>query len=181
LGMTDTTFFPDDAQAARKASVHQRLETGAFAPISFGMPGQPHFMMGGGGLYSTPGDYLKFLAAIARGGAPLLRPKTFATMMSNQVGALDAGALKSAQPTLSRDFEPLPGVTKRWGLAGLINQEPVPGGRSAGSLAWAGLANCYFWADPAARAAGVVMAQLFPFGDPGVLATFEAVERAVYA
>jgi CubicO group peptidase (beta-lactamase class C family) len=181
LGMNDTTFFPDASQAARKASVHQRLETGAFVPIPFGMPGQPHFMMGGGGLYSTPSDYLKFLAAIAGGGAPLLRPKTFATMMSNQVGALDAGALKTAQPTLSRDFEPLPGVTKRWGLAGLINQEPVPGGRSPGSLAWAGLANCYFWADPAAGAAGVVMAQLFPFGDPGVLATFEAVERAVYA
>jgi methyl acetate hydrolase len=181
LGLTDTTFFPDEAQAARKASVHQRLETGAFAPISFGMPDKPHFMMGGGGLYSTPDDYLKFLAAIAGGGAPLLRPATFATMMSNQVGAFDAGALKTAQPTLSRDFEPLPGVTRRWGLAGLINQEPVPGGRSAGSLAWGGLANCYYWADPLAGAAGVVMAQLFPFGDPGVLATFEAVERAVYA
>jgi methyl acetate hydrolase len=181
LGMTDTTFFPDEAQTARKASVHQKLDAGGFAPIAFGMPDRPHFMMGGGGLYSTPSDYLKFLVAMARGGAPLLRPETFAMMMSNQIGDFDAGALKTAQPTLSRDFEPLPGVTKRWGLAGLVNQDPVAGGRAAGSLAWAGLANCYYWADPTAGAAGVVMAQLFPFGDPGVLATFEAVERAVYA
>jgi hypothetical protein len=59
--------------------------------------------------------------------------------------------------------------------------DPVPGGRSAGSLAWAGLANCYYWADPAAGAAGVVQAQVLPFADPGVLSVFDAVERAAYA
>ncbi len=30
-----------------------------------------------------------------------------------------------------------------------------PEGRSAGSLAWAGLANTYFWIDPARNVAGV--------------------------
>ena len=181
LGMTETTFFPSELQLSRKASVHQRLADGACVAIPFGMPAQPHFMMGGGGLYSTAGDYLKFLGAIVAGGAPLLSPETFAMMMANQVGDLAAGALKSVQPNLSRDFEPLPGVTKRWGLAGLINIDGVAGGRAVNSLAWAGLANCYYWADPASGAAGVVMAQVLPFGDPGVLATFEAVERAVYA
>jgi CubicO group peptidase (beta-lactamase class C family) len=180
LGMAETTFFPSDAQAARKAAVHQKTPDG-FIPVPFAMPGSNHFMMGGGGLYSTAQDYLKFLAAILAGGAPLLKPETFALMMANQVGDFAAGALKSAQPTLSHDFEPLPGVTKRWGLAGLINTDPVPAGRGPGSLAWAGLANCYYWADPAAGTAGMVTAQVFPFGDPGVLATFEAVERAAYA
>ncbi len=180
LGMADTTFFPNADQQSRQSTVHQKLPDGSFAAIPFGMPGEPHFMMGGGGLYSTAADYLKFLGAIVAGGAPLLKPETFTLMMTNQVGDFDAGALKSAQPTLSLDFEPLPGVTRRWGLAGLVNTDPVPGGRSAGSLAWAGLANCYYWADPVTGAAGIVLAQLFPFGDPGVLATFEAVERAVY-
>ena len=102
-------------------------------------------------------------------------------MMADQVGAFDAGAIQSAQPMLSNDYDPLPGLTRRHGLAGLINRDPLPGGRSAGSLAWAGLLNCYYWADPAAGAAGVVMAQVLPFADPAILSTFEAVERAVYA
>lgn len=180
LGMTDTAFFPNAHQQSRQATVHQKLPDGSFAAIPFGMPVEPHFMMGGGGLYSTAADYLKFLGAIVAGGAPLLTAETFAMMMTNQVGDFDAGALKTNQPTLSLDFEPLPGMTKRWGLAGLLNSDPVPEGRAAGSLAWAGLANCYYWADPVAGAAGIVLAQLFPFGDPGVLTTFEAVERAVY-
>lgn len=181
LGMADTTYFPTEAQHARKASVHARLPDGGFAAIPFGLPSTPHFMMGGGGLYATAGDYLTFLTAILAGGRPLLRPETFAAMMANQVGDLDAGALKTANPTLSNDFEPLPGLTRRHGLAGVINLDPVPGGRSAGSLAWAGLANCYYWADPAAGAAGVVLSQVLPFADPAILATFDQVERAVYA
>jgi len=181
LGMADTTFFPDAAQTARKASVHQRGSDGAFVAIPFGMPPTPHFMMGGAGLFATADDYLTFLGAILAGGAPLLEPETFALMMDNHVGELDAGVLKTAQPAMSRDFEPLAGLTRRHGLAGLLNLDPVPRGRSAGALAWAGIANCYYWADPAAGAAGVVFAQVLPFGDPDILKTFDEVERAVYA
>jgi CubicO group peptidase (beta-lactamase class C family) len=181
LGMADTTFFPDDEQKARKASAHTRGPDGGFVAIPFGMPDERHFMMGGAGLSSTAGDYLTFLGAMLAGGAPLLKPDTFALMMRNHVGDLDAGALKSAQATMSLDFEPLAGLTRRHGLAGLINLDPVPGGRSAGALAWAGIANCYYWADPAAGAAGVVFAQVLPFGDPDILATFDEVEKVVYA
>lgn len=180
LGMTDTTYFPDAAQAGRVAPVHAKLPDGGWATVPFGMPSGHHFMMGGGGLYATANDYAKFLGAILAGGVPLLKPETCALMMSNQVGDLDAGGIKSAQPMTSLDFEPLPGLRRRHGLAGMINLDAVPGGRSAGSLAWAGLANCYYWADPKAGIAGVVMAQLFPFADPGVLSVFEAVEKAAY-
>jgi CubicO group peptidase (beta-lactamase class C family) len=138
-------------------------------------------MMGGGGLYSTAEDYARFLGAILRGGAPLLGPETFARMMANQVGDIDAGVLHSVQPALLNDFAPLAGLRPRHGLAGLINLDAVPAGRSSGALAWAGLANCYYWADPATGVAGVVMAQVLPFADPAILATFEAVERAAYA
>ena len=41
LGMTSTSFFPDAALAARKASVHQRQPDGGVAPIPFGMPPAP--------------------------------------------------------------------------------------------------------------------------------------------
>src|SRR5438093_11876908 len=60
LGMTDTSFKLSPAQRARLASGHQRGADGALAPIEFGLPEGPEFLMGGGGLYGTAGDYLAF-------------------------------------------------------------------------------------------------------------------------
>jgi len=68
-----------------------------------------------------------------------------------------------------------------WGLGFAINPKTGPHGRSTGSLAWAGLANTYYWADPEAGVAGVLMTQLLPFADRAVLALFKDFERAVYA
>ena len=72
-------------------------------------------------------------------------------------------------------------MPKTFGLAFMINTEAVPGGRSAGSLAWAGLANSYYWIDPARRIAGVILTQILPFADPRALGALGAFERAVYA
>ena len=71
-------------------------------------------------------------------------------------------------------------MVKKWGLSFLINTEDCPGGRSAGSLAWAGINNTYFWLDPAKRIAGVLMTQILPFADAKVLRLLDAFERAVY-
>jgi CubicO group peptidase (beta-lactamase class C family) len=48
-------------------------------------------------------------------------------------------------------------------------------------MAWAGLANTYYWIDPVRDRAGVLVTQSLPFADPKVLALLEAFERAVYA
>ena len=56
---------------------------------------------------------------------------------------------------------------------------PVP--RDGRSLFWAGLANTYFWIDPARDRAGVIATQILPFADPKVLALLGGFERAVYA
>ncbi len=59
-------------------------------------------------------------------------------------------------------------MAQKWGLSFDINTEPGPAGRSAGSLAWAGLFNTYFWVDPNKRVTGTIMTQLLPFADaPG--------------
>jgi CubicO group peptidase (beta-lactamase class C family) len=63
----------------------------------------------------------------------------------------------------------------------MISTEAVPGGRAAGSLAWAGLGNTYFWIDPATGVAGVILMQLLPFADAKALAIFDRFERALYA
>jgi CubicO group peptidase (beta-lactamase class C family) len=71
-------------------------------------------------------------------------------------------------------------MAQKWGLSFLINTMPTPQGRSAGSLAWAGLANTFFWIDPTQRVTGVSLTQILPFFDPKALALFRAYEAAVY-
>jgi methyl acetate hydrolase len=180
LGMDDTGFFPNDEQRARLASMHARLPDGALAPFGFSLPVTPNFMMGGGGLYSTPRDYLKFLLSMLGEGPQVVRAATLDAFITVGVEGDEVGALRSAQPNMSNDFDPFPGARKGWTLGFVVNLEPGPNGRSAGSLAWAGLGNCYYWIDRAAGAAGVFCAQLLPFADPRTLDAFAAFERAVY-
>jgi CubicO group peptidase (beta-lactamase class C family) len=101
-------------------------------------------------------------------------------MVENAIGDLNVQPLKTAVPHLSQDAEFFPGMVKKWGLGFMLSTEPVPGGRSAGSLAWAGLGNTYFWIDPSRGIAGVILMQLLPFADPKALALLDAFERAVY-
>jgi len=111
----------------------------------------------------------------------VLRPETVALMTQNAIGELNVRLLKTAVPASSNDAEFFPGMVKKWGLGFMISTEALPGRRSAGSLAWAGLGNTYFWIDPAAGVAGVILMQLLPFADRKALALLEAFERAVYA
>jgi methyl acetate hydrolase len=84
-------------------------------------------------------------------------------------------------PTASNDVDFLPGIDKKYGLSFMINTAPTPEGRSAGSLAWAGLANTYYWIDPVRDVTGVIMMQVLPFADTTCLQVFSDFERAVYA
>ena len=81
----------------------------------------------------------------------------------------------------TNDVDLYPDIVKKWGLSFLINTAKTPEGRSAGSLAWAGLANTYFWIDPARNVAGVILMQLLPFVDAKCLEAFAGFERGVYA
>jgi CubicO group peptidase (beta-lactamase class C family) len=184
LGMHDTGFRLRPEQRARLAGMHARTPEG-LRPIPFEMPQEPEFFMGGGGLYSTASDYLAFLQMLLRGGrcngAQVLKPETVALMSRNHIGDLSIGAFKTVNPELSNDADFFPGMMKKWGLSFLINTEPVPHGRSAGSLAWAGLGNTYFWLDPVQHVGGIILTQILPFADPMVLGLFAQLERGVYA
>ena len=102
-------------------------------------------------------------------------------MRRNSIGDIQVTGLETAMPRLTFPFDFYPGQEKRWGLSFMINMENVPGARRAGSLAWAGLRNTYFWIDPDRGLAGAIFAQMFPFADPKVLAAYDRFERAVYA
>jgi len=184
LGMKDTSFSLSASQRARLASVHQRDDTGALAPIEFGLPENPEFHMGGGGLNGTAPDYLAFTQMIMHGGrfngAQVLRPETVDQMAQNHIGPLEIGAMTSAIPPLSNDVELFPGMSKKWGLSFLINTVQAPTGRSAGSLAWAGLANTYFWIDRDKRVCGVFLSQVLPFFDHTAIDLLTTFETEVY-
>jgi CubicO group peptidase (beta-lactamase class C family) len=88
--------------------------------------------------------------------------------------------LKSEMPALTGDAEFFPGMPKNWGLSFMINEQAAPTGRTPGSLAWAGLANTYFWIDQNKGVGGVYMTQVLPFVDEKALPLFFAFEKTVY-
>jgi CubicO group peptidase (beta-lactamase class C family) len=185
LGMTDTAFKIGDAQRKRLVGMHARGQDGSLTPIPFELEQNPEFHMGGGGLYGTAGDYIKFTRMIlnkGRGnGNQVLKPETVALMGQNHIGELNMTRMTSAIPTATNDVDLYPDMAKKWGLSFLINTARTPEGRSPGSLAWAGLANTYYWIDPARDITGVILMQLFPFADKKCLETFAGFERGVYA
>lgn len=183
LAMTDSRFHFEPVADPRLASMHHRHPDGTLEVIPFHFAQTPELVRAGG-LHSTGPDYLRFVRMlIGQGsleGTQILKPETVVDMARNQMGDLDMPVMRTYTPALSNDFDPFPGMQKKWGLGFVINTERSRWGRSAGSLAWGGLANTYFWIDPTKRVGGVIMTQILPFGDPMVLETFGRFERAVY-
>ena len=189
LGMKDTDFVIGPDQKKRLVTVHSRKADGGLDPIEFGVPQEPEFFMGGGGLYGTGRDYLAFLQMLMHGGefngARLLRPETVAQMSKNNIGDVNISrvVLKTTAPPSTPDVDMgqlFPGQDIKWGLSFLINPQEGPAGRSGGSLSWAGLANTYFWVDPSKHVAGVILTQILPFVDPRVLSLYGKFESGVY-
>ncbi|MBV8525234.1 MAG: beta-lactamase family protein [Acetobacteraceae bacterium] len=185
LGMKDTGFVLRPEQKQRLAAMHQRMPDGRLQPIPFAMPETPEFFTGGGGLYSTALDYARFMRTVLNqgraDGGRILKPETCALLICNQVGSLQAGVIKTANPALSNEADPFPGMPCHWSLAFLINPQPSPLGRSAGSLSWGGLANTFYWIDPGRGLGAVILMQMLPFADPKALSAAAGFEQAIYA
>jgi methyl acetate hydrolase len=185
--MKDTDFIIGSDQKARLVSVHARKPDGALEPMEFGIPQEPEFYMGGGGLYGTARDYIAFLQMLLHegkyNGTQVLRAETVAQMSKNNIGHTKIAFLKTAIPSASPDVDlpqMFPGDDLKWGLSFLINTKQGPAGRSAGTLSWCGLANTYFWVDPTKRIAGVICTQILPFVDPRVMSVYSQFESGVY-
>lgn len=184
LGMTATGFCTAATMPADSAAVHARIPGGDIARVDIHIGGG-EFLSGGGGLTSTAPDYDRFLRMVLNGGEAggtrILSADSAAMMTANAIGPLRAGYLPTAMPDFASAYDPFPDQHSGWSLGGfLINPQPGPHGRSAGSLSWAGIFNCYYWADPATGIAGIFLSQLMPFADPGALAAFAALERMAY-
>jgi CubicO group peptidase (beta-lactamase class C family) len=185
LGMVDTSFEVSPAQAKRLAEPAIRKGDGRFAPHRSAPPANPEVYGMGHALYSTPRDYLTFLRLFLNKGTlnghRLLSEQGLSAMLADQMGGLSFQPMVTAVPAATADFNPFPGVRKTHSFGFMRNEEDIPGMRSAGSLAWAGILNTHYWIDPKKDVAAVLMTQTMPFVEPPFMALYEAFERAVYA
>ena len=185
LEMRDTSYILTAAKFDRAVSQYSREKDGSWSHRPRAVPAPPKTFNGGGGLCSTAGDYVRFMQMIlgkGRGinGAQVLQTGTVETMQVNQIGDLTAGKMKSYRPDLSSDVDIQPGFTEKWGLGFLINTTAYPGGRSAGSLAWAGIYNTFFWIDPKRSLCAVLLMQFLPFVDQEAVGLLGDFEQAAY-
>jgi len=186
LGMKDTTFIFPAAKFDRLVNTYDRQPNGMLKERAREMPPVPTALNGGGGLFSTAGDYVRFMQMIlqhgrAADGKQILQAATVDRMSANQIGDLSAGKLKTFEPDRSSDVDVHPGARDGWGLGFLINRTAYDGGRSAQSLAWAGILNTFYWIDPKRSLCAVLMMQYLPFVDREAVGLLGDFEKAVYA
>jgi methyl acetate hydrolase len=187
LGMNDTYFNVPPSKQRRMVGAYTRKEDGTLAapPAPAAPPKPVEFFSGGGGLFSTAGDYMTFARAMMAGGrlgpARILRPETVAMIGRNQIGELAVRPLPSLVPQLASDRAALPGRPDKFGLGFAFNTRPIEKGRGAGTLSWAGLFNTFFWIDGDKKVCAVFMTQMLPFGEAGPDAAVNDFDRAVYA
>ena len=186
LGMRDTSFILPPEKLDRLVSNYQRDSNGVLQESPRIQPPVPTAFNGGGGLFSTAEDYVRFTQMILRRGLSadgkrILHASSVRAMSSNQTGSLDAGKIRTTMPERSANVDFHPGESDRFGLGFLINPKAYDAGRSAGSLAWGGIRNTFYWIDPKRDIAAVLLMQFLPFCDDAAMGMMRDFERAVYA
>ncbi|MGO4727821.1 MULTISPECIES: serine hydrolase domain-containing protein [unclassified Inquilinus] len=180
LGLNDTGFAPpdrsrlavayadDEAGPVRMGEHHVIPATRPFAGLSYA-PGRifdpASYPSGGAGMAGTAGDFLVFLEALRRGGAPILKPETVQAMATSQIPGL-------AMPES-------PGTTFGYGFA--LVTDPAAAGvpMTAGTWRWGGVYGHSWFVDPAKRLSVVGLTNTAPEGMNG---RFVAEMRAaIYA
>ena len=124
LEMRDTGFFLSDAQSARLTTHFQydsATKTTAPAPHPRPFAITPNFESGGGGMFSTVDDYIRFADALACGGHgfngySLLQPESIGYFTKNQLPA----------PLLERFQEKTGHWGNGYGLGVMTLMDPVP-------------------------------------------------------
>jgi methyl acetate hydrolase len=183
LGMRDTFFDVPADKRDRVVAIHNRMPDGSLGGVPNSGPLQSP-PRGDGGLFSTAGDFARFMQLILNDGrvgtVQLLRAQTVATMTANQIGALTVEEQPSVSLDILRPFT-LGAGKDRFGFGFQIERPPAsPGMRSVGSLSWGGVFNTHFWIDPHRSIAAVVLMQVLPYYDSRAMGVVRGVESLVY-
>ena len=167
LGMSETMWHVPDELADRLAALYvPRAGTapgGALRRDGRGGALAPSATLGGGGLCSTAGDYLRFAEMLRRrgelDGVRLLSPRTVAYMASNHLpGNADLttfGRRLFSETTFD-------GVGFGLGVSVPIDPVAAKVQSSAGEFGWGGAASTAYWVDPVLDLVVLFMTQLLP-------------------
>lgn len=155
LGMKDTAFFVPAEKIERLATLYApvRGELRRSPMTALGDPTRrPALLSGGGGLYSTARDYMRFCRMLRNGGAldgaRILKAETVAEMARDQIGSTRkaGGAAAIVGP-------------QGFGLGVAVVTRPRLAGAPAGTFWWGGAAGTVFWIDPHNEIVGLFMIQ----------------------
>ena len=100
--MKDTGFGVPEAKRDRLAKVYEKGPDGELQPVKWlleqgARPALPKLLSGGGGLFSTTGDYARFMQMLLNGGqldgVRILSPKTVELMMANHLSLASRATL----------------------------------------------------------------------------------------
>ncbi|MFT5573830.1 MAG: CubicO group peptidase (beta-lactamase class C family) [Cryomorphaceae bacterium] len=137
--------------------------------------------VGGGGLVSSIGDYMRFCQMILNGGelngTRILGSKTVDFMAANHLSDKVRAEGVGEYPAL--DF--YNGQSMALGYGVVTNPYAMPDLSSKGELSWGGVAGTQFWIDPQQKVIGIAMVQLYQ--SPWKLrsdfksATYQALEK----
>jgi CubicO group peptidase (beta-lactamase class C family) len=176
LGMKDTAFFPPTAARPRIATIYEHGPDGRLAPSRLLRDGAPMTPLhtaptlaaGGAGLYSTVGDYARFMQMLLNegqlDGVRVLSRKTVELMMVNHLGHM-------ARPTYDS------GGAEGMGLGGGVRVELARGDTlgSVGQFGWWGAATTYASLDPKEKTVAVLFVQHFPGDEHQVMWRFSTL------
>jgi CubicO group peptidase (beta-lactamase class C family) len=149
LGMRDTAFNVPAEKLSRLATIYQPNGAGVLEaqPRDANITQVPGFASGGGGLYSTAGDYLRFAQMLANGGelngVRLLAPRTVELMRANHLShELMTGEFAVGLQRMR------PGFGFGYDVAVFENPEVAGASVGKGTFLWDGAAATWFWVDP---------------------------------
>jgi CubicO group peptidase (beta-lactamase class C family) len=156
LGMKDTAFLVPEDKLARVATIYawdnakKALAAQPRDPLISKMPGLPS---GGGGLYSTAGDYLRFAQMMANGGelngTRLLKASTVATMRTNVLNDTTLNSKSGLGVVRSQAASGIqPGLGFGYDFAVLTDPVGLKSSVGKGTFWWWGIAGTWFWIDP---------------------------------
>ena len=186
LEMSNTSFDISTIGEDRLPKIYSIEEDGSLIDISelMSSPQIDKFAYGGGGVFSCPDDYAKFLRMFLNGGKAngenVLSIETVKQMTTNQIGELNVPFQPTFNPSIIAPNEWFPGIEKKWGYSFMINSEDVPMRRTKGSCAWSGIMNTFFWFDQQKDIGGTIMMQIAPCYHEKPKQVLKRFEEAIY-
>lgn len=162
LGMSETHFYLPEHKASRLTKVYMSSETGItptdYPLIHYPIRGAKRYLSGGADLSCTAHDYYLFSKMLINGG--MLNGQRI--LQAETIDLMTRSHLESGEEDMGLGF----GI--------MSSKKPsTPRARSLGSYSWGGFFATTFWIDPTEELIAILLLQVYPFEDWGIVEGFE--------